>query len=343
MFISKLPNNDGKKLILTRSLILQHISEEDIFLRYLGVFTLKKQIKSPLRNDKHSGCGFYHNGHDVIKYYDKAKNINEDCFGIVKLIYNCDYNKALNIIAEDFGLIDKDLSSVPYRDKIINNSQTLQRQTRLDFEPREFNKRDLDYWKRFNISLELLKEEKIYAVEKGYQTINGVQTLHYINTYNDPCYAYCFPDKTIKFYYPFRSKDKKRFDSMTDIYPISGYNKLPSVGDYVVITKSKKDEVCGKSFGIKNVVSAQQESGIINRDIIIDLYNRFDFLFLLFDWDLAGIKATRYNIIQYPFLKPLFIRDKGKDLSGYCDKYGVNKTQELVNNFKNYIKQFIYE
>lgn len=342
MFISKLPNNDGKKIVLTRNLILQHISEEDIFLRYLGVFTLKKQFKSPLRNDKNADCGFYHNGHDIIKFYDKAKNINEDCFGIVKLIYKVDYNRALNIIAEDFGLLDKNLSIVPYRDKIINIEQTLQRQTRLDFEPREFNKKDLDYWKQFNINLELLKEEKIYAVDKGYQTINDIQLLHYINTYNDSCYAYAFPDKTIKFYYPFRSKDKKRFDSMTDIYPISGYNKLPNVGDYVIITKSKKDEVSIKSFGIKNVVSVQQESGIINRDIITDLYNRFDNIFILFDWDLAGIKATKYNIIQYPFLKQIFIKDKVKDFSGFVKKYGLKETQELVNQFKEYVKQFIY-
>ncbi|MGK3947128.1 hypothetical protein ABK046_53250, partial [Streptomyces caeruleatus] len=75
--------------------------------------------------DKHADCGFYVNSANVIKYYDKAKFINDDCFGIVKLIYNIDFNQALLLIANDFGLLASINASVPYREH-ITKEQILQ-------------------------------------------------------------------------------------------------------------------------------------------------------------------------------------------------------------------------
>lgn len=341
MFESNL--KESKLNEITKDEILKHITQEDIFQRYLGIVPTYRPIKSPLRQDKHADCGFYVNSANVIKYYDKAKFINDDCFGIVKLIYNIDFNQALLLIANDFGLLASINASVPYREHITKEQILQPRVTKIEIQTRPFTKEDLDYWIQFNITEELLKKEKVFAVKTAWvnDTISSRVIYNYIK--GDICFAYTFPEnKTIKLYLPQRRKTEKRFFAETDLFPLSGYKKLSTTGDYVIITKSKKDELCIKSFDIKNVCSTQNEGGIINRDIITDLYNRFDNIFVLFDYDKTGIKCTKLNKIQYPFIRPLFIRDKSKDISGYCKKYGINKTEEIINKFKEYVKQFIY-
>lgn len=340
MFVTKLEDFEGKKI--TKQFILDKITESDIFHRYIGIYPTNKPIKSPLRQDKHADCGFYVNKYNRIKFYDKAKGINEDCFGIVVLLYRLTFIEAVTKIADDFGLLDDSYVFSPYRDEIQRNiieelKESITR--KIEIEPRDFNKLDLDYWKQFNIDKELLEIGDCYAVKIAW--ING--TIHYMYKKDDPCYAYAFKgNETIKLYFPLRAKGKLRFYTMIDMYPLSGYDRLSLTGDYVIITKSWKDEYSIKSFGINNVCSVQSENGLLPYDLIEDLYNRFDNVFILYDWDLAGVKAVKRNIEIYPFLKPLFIKDSSKDFSGFVKKYGVNKTLDLINKFEEYIKQFIY-
>lgn len=344
MYYSNLKSFENKLNSLTKDEILKNITQEDIFYKYLGIFPTIKNIKSPLRKDKNAGCGFYINNSNIIKYYDKSKSINEDCFGIVKLIHNIDFNKALLLIANDFGLLPSKSISVPYRDEILNKEQLIFQETKIKVQIRDFDNKDLEYWKQFNISKELLKIEKVFAIQKAWLSNNNLDKLIYKYNSFDLCYCYCFPEnKTKKLYLPNRTKDKIRFYAESNLFTLSGYNNLSLVEDYVIITKSKKDELCLKSFGIKNVCSIQAESIVINKELITDLYNRFDNIFTLFDYDLAGIKCSKLNKSIYPFLKPLFIRDASKDFSGFIERYGISKGEELIDKFKEYIKQFIYE
>lgn len=341
MFTSELDQFQGERKI-TKEFILTHITEADIFYRYLGIHPTNKKIKSPLRQDKHADCGFYVNKYNRIKFYDKAKSINEDCFGIVSLLYKTNFMDTLVKIAYDFGLLSGTLHISPYREEDAKLYDSLKGSlvTNIEIQVREFTNNDLAYWKQFNIDKNLLKQGDCYAVETAW--INS--KIYYLYKTFDPCYAYVFKaNKTIKLYWPHRKKGQMKFYTMADIYPLSGYDKLPYVGDYVIITKSWKDEYSIKSFGIKNVCSMQSENGAIDFEIMSDLYNRYDNIFTLFDYDAGGIKCTKINKQLYPFVKPLFIKDDSKDFSGYVRKYGINKGRELVQKFEEYVKQFIYQ
>jgi len=68
--------------------ILSCITQEDIFRYYLGIeVQYKRTFKNPLRVDNHGTCGFYRNN-NTIRFYDKSRTINEDCFGILNHISN---------------------------------------------------------------------------------------------------------------------------------------------------------------------------------------------------------------------------------------------------------------
>lgn len=311
--------------------LINTLSEERIFEYYLGIRVKTKNIHSPLREDNNPSCGFYYNPHGRLKYYDKAENINEDCFGIVALKCNISsFPLVLERIYKDFGLTKSSIISSPYRGRDYDRKEY-----RINFYAREFNHYDLKYWYRGNIDIKLLKENNVYAVDDAY--LDG--SLYYCYNRYDPCYAY-IEEGIKKLYFPFRKKPRFRSESHL---PISGYNKLPTVGDYVIITKSKKDELCLKAFGINNVISSQSESSVLDKTVVEDLDNRFDNIFILNDYDNTGLINTRKNIFNYPQIKPLFIRDSAKDSFGYCEKYGKDAMWELVRKFEIYVEQFIYK
>src|SRR5690606_31446360 len=93
--------------LLTKEFILSQVSEEEIFERY-GVKVRKGTFKAPaiLRPvDKHASCNFFRhktNNKLILKDYG---GFNGDCFDLVMYTQGGNFNTALRIIANDFGLI----------------------------------------------------------------------------------------------------------------------------------------------------------------------------------------------------------------------------------------------
>lgn len=71
------------------------------------------------------------------------------------------------------------------------------------------------------------------------------------------------------------------------------------------------------------------------------LKSRFKNIYLNYDNDEAGIRAMCKIKKQHPDLQVLFLPRHGgdKDISDYRKAHGHNKTQELINNVKEYVKR----
>ena len=91
---------------LTKEFIFSKISQESIFEHYLGVQVKKGLFCSPsiIRVDKTPTCSFYKSSSGIITYKDFA-GPSFDCISCVMYIFQCNFYKALRIIANDFGLI----------------------------------------------------------------------------------------------------------------------------------------------------------------------------------------------------------------------------------------------
>ena len=93
---------------ITKELILKKVPEENIMEFYLGVPVKKGLFKSPLRNDRKPTCAFYRsNRSGRLLFKDFGSEMNGDFVSVVMYKFNCSYYQALQIIANDFGIISK--------------------------------------------------------------------------------------------------------------------------------------------------------------------------------------------------------------------------------------------
>ena len=91
---------------LTASYILSRVSDTQIIWHYIGRVQIGRAIKNPFRTDKTPSATFFIGDSGDLCLWDFRDKRVWNCFQIVMSIFNCDFNKALTQIAEDFGLID---------------------------------------------------------------------------------------------------------------------------------------------------------------------------------------------------------------------------------------------
>ena len=106
--------------IITKELILQNISQEAIMEHYLGVHIGKGLFCSPLRKDKKPTCSFYKNKSGDLIFKDFGGYFYGNCFSVVMNKYNCSYHEALEIIANDFGIVKN--NKLQRHEKLIDYS-----------------------------------------------------------------------------------------------------------------------------------------------------------------------------------------------------------------------------
>jgi len=94
-------------LTVTKEMILQKVSEEQLMEHYLGIRVQKGLVKSPLRNDKNPTCSFYRNKAGKLIFKDFGSDFCGDFITVVMHQFNCSFYKALQIVANDFNIIKR--------------------------------------------------------------------------------------------------------------------------------------------------------------------------------------------------------------------------------------------
>lgn len=74
---------------------------------YLGVKVQKGLFRSPLRDDKQATCSFYRNKQGRLMMKDFSGAFLGDAFAVVQEKFQCSYYMALQIIANDFGIVHR--------------------------------------------------------------------------------------------------------------------------------------------------------------------------------------------------------------------------------------------
>jgi hypothetical protein len=132
-------------ITVTKELILSKIPEEQLMEHYLGVKVQKGLFKSPLRNDNRPTCSFYRNKSGRLIMKDFSGAFYGDCFNVVQEKFHVSYYMALQIIANDFGLIHRDNLQIN-KPKLEYSGSVLEKdeQARIQVEVREWDQTDLD-------------------------------------------------------------------------------------------------------------------------------------------------------------------------------------------------------
>jgi hypothetical protein len=322
--------------ILTKSFIEKFISPEQLMYRYTGLVPTNKLYISPFRKESHGSCSFYVSKSGELLLRDFGSSISYNWINVIKAKFNCGYYKALRIAAEDLGLVRSDSNRVIT--KLIDIPKLIKNITNIQVQLKDYNDVELRWWETFNITKDILDYFNVYSVDTVF--ING--NINRFSSLYNPIYTYYLGKKNDielhKIYMPYGSKSY-RFLTNAKENVIQGWKQCKeSKSDYIVVTKSMKDNMCLYSFGI-TAISPNSETVFLPDNHLTYLKNKFKKIFILFDTDLTGVRFMNKIRKKYSFIKVLMIPRKygTKDISDFCKKYGPNKTRELINRTINEI------
>ena len=321
---------------ITKELILQRTSQEAIMEHYLGVHVGKGLIRSPLRNDNNPTCSFYKNRNGDLIFHDFSGAFYGNCFDVVKYKYNCSYYKALQIIANDFGIVTR--KDLPKHERLIDYSGTSLREkeeTILQAEIQPFTEMELKWWKSFGITESTLKRFNVYSCKTIF--ING--EINAFSSKNNYIFGYYrgIKDNVEQWRFYFPQRKHYRFISNWSKTMLQGAPQLPKNGDLLVITKSMKDVMCLYELGI-TAIAPNSETLFVSEEQYNLLKTRFNNIICFYDNDRPGLLAM--SKIRKKFNCPCLAIPKyygAKDISDFYKKYGRDKTIELINKGKEWL------
>lgn len=317
---------------ITKELILNHVSEETLMEHYLGIPVKKGMFKSPLRVDHSPTCSFDRDKYGRLVFKDFNGSFYGDAFEVVKHMFHVPYYEALNIIANDFGIVNS--PRLKKHPKIIEYTNTQFEESgpsTIQIEVKPYTKEELEWWNSFGVSEDILKKYRVYSCKSVF--LNG----SYLTSSSDKDFIFAYYKGKIdgldyfRIYFPMRTKF--RFLSNWPSTMIQGSQQLPKYGDLLVITKSMKDVMTLASFGI-SAIAPNSETLFLTEQQFEKVKKRFKRVILLYDNDLAGI--SNMNKIRKKFdIECIWIpRKYSKDISDFYKKYGRDKTNDLIKQAK---------
>lgn len=323
---------------ITKEVLLNKASEESYMAYYLGINPDKGLHCSPLRADNNPTCSFYRNKSGDLIFKDFSDGFHGNFISVVMKMFNVPYHKAVNIIANDFGIIKKDGYETNKPKIEYSGSKVTEREaTIIQCEIKPFSEEELAWWESFGITEPTLKKFKVFSVKNVF--LNGVVTA--TSTKFSPIYGYYFGMKDgieqWKIYFPMR----KSYRFLLNTGVIQGLKQIPKGCEEIVITKSMKDVMTLYELGITAI--APQAESVILPDKIIKALDKIGIKLKITngDWDRAGqlfmLKSRKvYKTICLTF------KDKaklGKDMSDFVKLHGKEKAQKLVDKVSTLIRK----
>ena len=330
--IYNLSNVENYKPDITKQAILNITTEEEIFRHYLGFdFKLGRMYNSPLRKDQNPSFNIYYAPNGEMRFKD-FNGEQGTCFDLVMIMNGLRFNECLKAINYDMNLglensyNTKEIKRIKYtnfREKILEEKK----ECLIQFKPQHFTDKDLEYWKEFNIDYNILKRYNVYSSK--YIFVNKKLVLTYYDT--NPIYCYSLPNNKVKVYRPFADKGKYKWLSNATNNEIQGLYQLEYDSNTIVITKSMKDVMCLRSFGIDSI-APQAETNYLSRELADSVTSKYNKVIILYDNDEAGINGASelQKILPNSKISFIPISSKCKDVSEYVSMYGKEKTEELL-------------
>lgn len=339
------------KPFLTLDIILSKVKPLDIYKMYIkDDFIINKPFSSPFREDNIPSFSIFVSSDGNLLYNDFVKG-GGNCVNFVKELFQESWYEALSRIAIDFNF-DKD-----YVIKKVNTKNTSEKQLNkikdklvkikdktldLKVKIRKFEDYDIQYWKKQGINRSTLKKYRVYPISHIFLITESKETILTADKH-----AYVFIERkdgknTIKIYQPF---SQYKWMNNHDFSVWQGWEQLPSDDHILIITKSLKDVMSISQNTKYSAVSLQQENANAKENVIQELKERFDWIFVLYDNDFDkeinwGEKFGKEFSKQHNLIF-LMIPDKYKstDFTDLVNKYGkavaISALNELVEEHFN--------
>ena len=312
--------------IYTKKDLNNYVSDEDIYIYYIGEFENNQWIKSPLRTEDDASFRIsFYNGE--WKWTDFGISNNpKNAVEFVAQYFNISIAQAYDKIYNDIYL-NKEHKKITINTPITNEIESYCKIRNY------FHDWELEYWSKANITAQDLKYWDIYS---GEIRNNGI--IWHKSKIGDPLFIYMFDKKNqiYKGYRPLSKDSRLKFYGKNVAGHIQGYDKLPEKGDILIITKSYKDIIVWSKLGYP-AIAPHTENMFISPFDIYDLQTRFKTIYVNYDNDATGVKKCIEYTNEYGlnyFNLPL---DTGcKDPFAFVVEYSYEDLEEL---FKQKLKR----
>lgn len=275
------------KTQLTLEDILLRVDEETLFRHYSEFETIEKKFCCPVHKERTPSCKVFENNPLMYK-----------CFGcgstgtIMQLIcikYNCTYNEAIQIIANDFNItnyfVQKNQAALVLQENHIKTVKNTLIQVRYINWTTEL----LNYWKDYSISLKSLNKYHIKPIDYYWINYNRFKTNF--------GFAYQINDK-FKILQP--NEEEFKWTSNCKIDNIQGFMQLKHAAK-LIITSSLKDVAClNENYNLECIAPSSENSFLPDKRVKW-LKENYDEIIVYFNNDKAGIKASKEYQEKYGF------------------------------------------
>lgn len=323
---------------ITKELILSRFSEEQIMEYYLG-FPVKKGIfRSPLRDDKKPTCSFFRNNSGRLIFKDFATGQNLDVFAVVQEKFHCGYYEALDIIANDLGIVHntrlhKNAGKINENPVKIEDKEM----SKIQVEVQEFTDLELKWWEKYGITRDILKRFNVYSCKHVFLN----DQLFAKSQQHCPIFGYYGKKyqgmELWRLYFPLRKS--YRFITNWPSKKIQGYDQLPKKGKLLVISKAMKDTMCLYSMGI-TAIAPNSENLFISDNVLEELKSRFETIVVFYDNDRPGLSNMAKIRKEHPELFYISIPKQygSKDISDFYRDHGRINTLNLIKRYVLWLK-----
>lgn len=319
---------------LTLKNILNYTSKQEILEAFFGTNKIYGCFSSPLRKDDKPSFSI---SRKTFRYKDHVSNETGDVFDLIRKYHNCSYPEALVRACELVGI--KHHFSIPTFNKTFTHEKPEIKgfissgnfdYVDLNIKVRPWKQHDIDYWKQYGITMNILNLGKVFPISNYY--VNNIM-------YVADKYSYAFAEKkddkvTLKVYQPFSEKRKWVNNNSSDVWEL--FNLLPTKGKYLIINSSRKD--CLATIANTNIPSTCfQAEGILPKQHILDeVVDRFDAVFVLYDNDKKTENWGQKNALKLTAMNPKLInivipdKYKSKDFTDLIVEIGAKEAKKVL-------------
>jgi hypothetical protein len=353
-------NNLEPKPFLNKANIKQELlqvgyNDIDIIRYYVPEFKgINTPIKSNIRTDDKNASLHFTSRKGELKVSDFGGYIGLDVFGYLSILFYGDnsdnsYKKTLNKISNDFSLGLGDYGNSVENKTLppkfnVQINDPVQTKIFVRYQKDKNNKiiwkdYDIEYWKQYKISTEILESKDILPIEE-FMLING-RYLNF-NVRNTLSYAYYFTSKDDIDYFKILSPYKTpKWISNCHKDIIQNEKFIPKSGKNLIIQSSLKDCIVMEMLRHSELdyyVMAPQGEGIWFSDekweeiksnwSNIILFGNNDYL----KPDNPGIKYCKQHSEKYNIPYVTTPNNTTSDISDFVKVFGLEQAKKLTNN-----------
>ena len=335
----------GSKKSLSERLF-EYVSAYDIFCYFIeDEVEVGKVMLSPIRNDSRpTFILFIPDDADTVLFKDFAW-VGGNIFKFVKLYAAYREGLTLATFLDVIMYIDTRMgiglfNSTAKKPQIKRELDTkfFASKRVINFKSRDLTDRDLDYWEQYHISEDTLKT---YNVKSVHKMLNENSEVTYTVSKRALTFAFVIYNK-VKLYRPEESPEFKWRNTCPGHY-IQGLEqvmKIKSGNRRLIITKSLKDIMTFYTFlgSSYDIIAPHSETYIFTEKLLAFLYARYDEIFIIFDFDLAGVTGANRLRKMHPdkfkvrFVSTMRIRTNGKikTVDKDISDYSVDRSREEI-------------